>query len=54
MRRVCVTSIVNCPHSRSPNDGQWNSTGLIMAILVAALAAAMVTLGAMLGFTVGA
>jgi hypothetical protein len=54
VRRVCVTNIVTHPHAPGPNDGSWNSTPLLMAVLVAALAAAVVTLGAMFGWRVDA
>ena len=52
MRRVCVTNIVAHTHERSPGDGSRSSTQFLMAILIAAVAAAMVTLGAMLGWRI--
>ena len=54
MRRACVTNIVHHPHARGPSDGSWNSTPLILAILIAALATALVTLAAMFGWSVDA
>jgi len=52
VRRVCVTNIVAHTHERSPGDGSRSSTQFLMAILIAAVAAAMVTLGAMLGWRI--
>ena len=49
MRRVCLTSIVPPSPRPAPHDGPWTSTGFIMAVLAASLAAAMLTMAAMFG-----
>jgi hypothetical protein len=54
VRRVCVTNIVSDPHGRETAGGNSSSTQFLMAVLVAALAAAAVTLGAMLGWRIDA
>jgi hypothetical protein len=54
VRRVCVTNIVNDPHGRDADGGTASSTQFLMAVLVAALAAVMFTLGAMLGLHINA
>jgi hypothetical protein len=54
VRRVCVTNIVSDPQGRATDGGHSSSTQFLMAVLIAALAAAAVTLGAMLGWHIDA
>jgi hypothetical protein len=54
VRRLCVTYIVAQSLERSPREGSSTSTQFLMAFLVAALAAAIVTLGAMFGWRIDA